>query len=58
MKLVEFKDKFDGAPYTLAEFAEGARKIDDCEPLSSAATKYLSTLDDFEMELEKHIEIG
>jgi hypothetical protein len=57
--LEEFKEKVNGAPWELCEFAEEAENVRDCDELRDAAVHYLQALRKFEDELEdREIEVG
>lgn len=57
--LEEFVEEFNGAPFELADFAEGAAEIEDCEELSTAASDFLHAKEVFENALNTHgIEVG
>lgn len=47
----EFVDKYDGAPYELEEFAQGAADVVDNQRLMVAAQAYLAAKAVFENEL-------
>jgi hypothetical protein len=57
--LKEFKNKMDGAPCELYEFAEEAEQIQDAPQISLAAKAYLIVKRIFEDALEyNEIEVG
>lgn len=57
--LEEFQEDFNGAPFELADFAEAAVDIEDCDPLAVAARDFLHAKEVFEVTLEQHgIEVG
>lgn len=59
MNLQEFKEKYNNAPYTMNEFAEGASLVIDAGTLSGLADNYLEAKEAFEAELtEVGIELG
>ena len=59
MRLKEYKENYNNAPYELYEFAEEAEKIDDCYELSKAAYDYREAMIIFREILEKYgIEVG
>jgi len=59
MKLTEYKDIYDCAPYTLEEFAQGAAELEDNLSLQRAAQQLLSAISAFESALEDaEIELG
>jgi len=49
----EFVYAYDGAPYELYEFAEGAVEITDCDELKKLATEYLEARQAFENGLDE-----
>lgn len=57
--LEEYQEEFNGAPFELADFADAAAEIEDCEELSTAANDFLHAKEVFEKALHDHgIEIG
>lgn len=59
MTLADYKENYDGAPFHLYEFAEGARDVTDCPELSEAGKAYLAAMEHMEEILAKYdIEVG
>lgn len=59
MKLEEYVEQFNGAPYDLLEFAHGAAAVQDNEQFRDAARRYILATNDFENMLATlDIEIG
>ncbi len=59
MKLKKFKEQYDGAPFLLEEFAEGAIQVTDHKELATAAKTFLDAQADFYRVLNDiKIEIG
>ncbi len=57
--LKEFREKYDGAPYSIDEVASIARHVKDCKTLKMAAKKYLEAEEEFLEKLkELDFEIG
>lgn len=57
--LEEFQENYDGAPYELCEFADGASEVTDCPELKEAADAYLAAKRKFEIALSHvDVEIG
>ncbi len=57
--LEEFQEDFNGAPFELADFAEAAAEIEDCDTLASVASDFLHAKEVFEKALKEHgVEVG
>lgn len=59
MLLTEFTEDYNGAPYTLEDFAQAAAGVSDDKALSEAATAFLQAQRNFEAQLQaKGVELG
>lgn len=59
MTLDEYIDDYNQAPYDLTEFADGAKKIEDCPELADAAKAFLDAQRRFQDLLDAYdVEIG
>jgi len=59
MKFIEYEENYNYAPFTLEEFAHGAKTIEDNIDLAEAAKQFLETKEAFENALEEAgIEFG
>jgi hypothetical protein len=59
VKLEEFREQYNYAPFELYEFAQQASKVKDCYYLSESADDYLRAKRKFKEALEYYeIEVG
>lgn len=59
MKLEEFKEHFNYAPYDLHEFAYELCSVEDCQELSDAAQSYIDARASLQDLMERYeIELG
>lgn len=54
MKLDEYKEQYDHAPYPLEDFVNGATTVDDCDELKGAAEKFKEARSAFLKAMRKH----
>jgi len=54
MTLEEFREKYDGAPYELYEFAYLASEVIDCKELALTGEAYLAAREQMQKMLQKY----
>ena len=54
MKIDEYKEQYDYAPYPLEDFVNGATDVEDCDELKEAAEEFKSARKAFLKAMRKH----